>query len=475
MKIRLTFFSLLFLCVVLIFGCTVRQANENPVMVETFSQNNKATREEIVPTPTPTARKTNTPERQEQNRDGNVAMPKGTQTPDVLLEGHSELTLPSSLLFVFGFEFSCGPSGQQIFLLDPPYEELHGFSGSQPDRDFQYPAWSPDGKLIAYVEAKYIVVREGSPTPAPEGFAIIVSNPDGSNKRSFPQHFLAYYFEGTPGLCDPLSKGSYLYGLTWSEDGRRIASRYVEVVRDKLTLSILNIETESNTIITLDHSWYSDIVWASDLGGFVVIDPDGRLSVYSILNGHAVLDRSFNIPDEIPQKANSSFLTTSKFHPRLDDQKRLLITFSYNPGSDPYHTLWEFDIETGIWNKLIMLDETVYQWVLTKDWVITCLDDHQFMAFNRNNWQKYVIDLENPKEQFGTFVTIPVTYGDNMVSFIRKDETTEEESLWVMKFGEDFYQLEEILSLNDLGVGTGYDPDHEPFGLYGVSSFEWQP
>jgi hypothetical protein len=62
-----------------------------------------------------------------------------------------------------------------------------------------------------------------------------------------------------------------------------------------------------------------------------------------------------------------------------------------------------------------------------------------------------------------------------MVSFIRKDETTEEESLWIMKFGEDFYQLEEILSLNDLGVGTGYDPDHEPFGLYGVSSFEWQP
>lgn len=91
----------------------------------------------------------------------------------------------------------------EIYVMDTNGKNLQNIS-NHPNHDAT-PSWSPDGKQIAFIS-----IREGA-------IDLFLANADGSNLRNLTNNPIA--FRATADSVDELS---YMYGTSWSPDGKSI-------------------------------------------------------------------------------------------------------------------------------------------------------------------------------------------------------------------------------------------------------------
>jgi Tol biopolymer transport system component len=163
--------------------------------------------------------------------------------------------------------YSLTPSVQNVYaasldfatgaLLQAPTLVTQAFTGSN-----RRPAWSPDGKYLAYLSTRHR--REGVPSWIPDTI-VIRSRETGEERELIPKINIAWIF-----------------GIRWSADGRSIL--FTRGFGNPGVFKSVDIQTgKVSTLIPADP--HKPETWI----GYGVLTPDGKSLVYSSHNGEKVV------------------------------------------------------------------------------------------------------------------------------------------------------------------------------------------
>ena len=154
---------------------------------------------------------------------------------------------------------SSSASGSHIHVMDDDGSNLNVLASRVPGSSVLWPAWSPDGKQIAFMRRRPIVPKQ-SPT-----YAIFIINSDGTGE-----------FRVTEGDDDE-------YRASWSPDGK-----YLAFTSDRLAIPgkgqedawTVNIATKALRRLTRTVSLTSSVAWS----------PDGKYIAYrDDISGHTTI------------------------------------------------------------------------------------------------------------------------------------------------------------------------------------------
>ena len=149
-----------------------------------------------------------------------------------------------------------------IWVMNPDGSEPTNLTNT-PELNEMWPAWSPDGTRIAYVEGSNFF------------YTIRVMNADGSGQA--------------PIVAEP----SYQFGPTWSADGTQIAFTPEgpgEVITDQFDILVANVDGSGETNITNSDFDELDAAWSPD--GSKIAFAGVRFEILERRRGRTVGDRA---------------------------------------------------------------------------------------------------------------------------------------------------------------------------------------
>ncbi|MBN2501113.1 MAG: PD40 domain-containing protein [Anaerolineales bacterium] len=290
--------------------------------------------------------------------------PPATPTPQDT-PGPSPTPFPHpdiALNFGGDFLWQCDPDTRsQIGVSQYPYDALDVLL-AEPETDYIYPVWSPDGNWIAYIKSQPKQVNASLPfDPEMAGTdSIWVMRPDGSDQRQVSQEVTRY--DTYWGDSCVIGVSWIEYPPVWSPDGKYIAfvhqdfsgySYYLVEVSSGETDRILVQEKNEKPIRYLNNQ----PVWLSKDELVILGNSVQVVQVHSI-GDYSTIEIPY--PVEFPADAWFGFPVDDYYTIQVKDRK-LISSFYVLQGLYPkFLSLWELDIDTQTWANL--KDLTTGEW-----------------------------------------------------------------------------------------------------------------
>lgn len=314
-----------------------------------------------------------------------TSTPNATVTPSILSTEVLEKpklkdSLKTKLLLarVSPERYSCVIEGRdEVWLVDYPYKAPSSFL-KDPEIDFRYPKWSPNGNWIAYVESKPSIIPESEmkmPLSTTGVDTIWIIHPDGSEKHqiseSIPSALLAH-FMGTTLACDLVSQINY---LTWSYDSQYIVFRQKWHEGDMLlrySYYLIEVSTGKSRLI-LTQRTSSTIFWEEQNNRFWLQGDENKLNQVTIDNIDQIEISSFPLylPNEVISHIRYEFKSSSK-------DNIFYGVFYLKSEKDQTNTpdrvsIWIFDSSARTWEKITEVPIiTWYNTGIFRNWVVSC-------------------------------------------------------------------------------------------------------
>jgi hypothetical protein len=424
-----------FSMLMLLNGCQTRATDSlTELSVQTANTLNAtglATQNPVSSTPTPTQTETLLPASTPKQE----SIPTYTSTPIPIVEN---LPLPDLLLEVSGGgdEFCMLKDMDEIWFLTShgTYQPLL----SSPDVNYHFPAWSPDGEWIAFVESRPAIVFEDDlPSAVITGTDTIwIMHPDGSELRAVGESLPNALMSHPMGIglgCDVWAQIDF--SPRWSPNGIYLAYVHSTNMSTLFSYYLTDVKSGITSLILTTHSDPSDFIWLPSGNQFLLESPDeaGTFKQVTIraMDKIEVETISHALPKELEESQRHFFEAT--------DNDNILRGYFFSDGTNISPTakqssIWELNIATGEWKQLIELQKEIwYGSQIGSRWGLWYIHKTNIMIiFDKANWDEIgKLVLPSDMEIHGNLQELE-TYGPDWRIF-QASTSTVQDGIWAIR------------------------------------------
>lgn len=380
--------------------------------------------------------------------------PKPSAAPTVI-STITQISLPDVLLNLIEYDaFICSSDeSNQIWLSKYPYDTAQLLL-ADPDVDFNFPVWSPDGEWIAYVKSEPKAISDiKQEEESPGTDSIWIMRPDGSENRilSDPVPRIDYYWPDGCAVGELIIRSP-----TWSPDSKYIV--FVHFNYNERLASYYLVEVpEGTTRLLLTQDVISRPVWISNHELAIV---GGEISIINIEAIDRFAISSIPYPEEFPPDTRFGFSNDAKYSVQTRGRRLIGSLYKLEHLTPVYISLWELNVDSGIWTKLKDLSGENWGTPILGDQIAFSqgLDDRLYFL-DPEGWHS-IASGDMPETVWGLELFEIIT--SDMVSFVGIGEKT---GIWIAALQDGNIEFDMLLDIED----------YEISGLHAIYEYSWKP
>jgi hypothetical protein len=377
---------------------------------------------------------------------------------------------------VGGWDSPCNPADyNQILLSSYPYSTARIFL-KDPNINFNFPVWSPNGEWIAYVVSQPNIIN-GTVTNGLSGTDNVwISRPDGTGNKQIGQSFSSVDEILSYGGC---RMHSGIFGpLNWSKDGK-----YLLVLeqnwssQDLGSVYLINVETGKTSLVLPLTQGDVDFtpIWMADRDSFA-IQGENSIQLVDVQADESIKITSIPRP---PIMRTSSMLfnfVPSKYAISEGGNQIVYGIFFLEPvpWDPPTNTsLWKLNINQKKWSKVISNKNGVWTtWAFNYNWALMCYSNTNYgflNVFDIKTWQTHLTassQFNTAKPGCGTLRSIQNR--DGLFSFMDSYYEHQEQGIWLVDINQPDSSPKLIVDETKLNLASDYQKAH-------ILEYEWKP
>jgi len=370
-------------------------------------------------------------------------IPKFSPSPENTQSKTAELFLPGIVLSVGVYPYECTrEQTNQIWLSMLPHEIALPIL-ADPQIDYNYPQWSPDGEWIAYIESIPSTIWIGNETTVITGTeSIWIMRPDGTDQRRLSE-FLPSTLSRWGDGCEFTSRIDA--PLIWSPDGEYIAFMHTQWNDDVQNVYYV---TEVSTGITKQlfvQRKKEMPVWMSDSHQVVVVGDENEIKVVNLNHMRNIETVSIIPPSEAPETGRF-VLSQNRYFTSSEDENTIYGSFhaqgSLKTSIPTILSWWRINVDTRQWIMLNTIQRPAWgSSFLWKEWGIFC-GNNEFFLLDRVTGEENT-NIPLPKGLFvdcGLFNIFQDDVGKDFASYYGYnlvEHIVKENGIWVMQLHKE--------------------------------------